>query len=274
MFYSKGFFIVLFEDSEDYQRALTGGPWFWDSAGLFLTPWFPDFDPSTAVITKLPIWVRLPNLQVNLWHFTVFQGIGNSLGRHLATDTSRLEKRLYTYARICAEIDISKGLPDQIILKIGDFHWTQTLDYENTAFRCRNCHLTGHLHRSCPAIPSQKKKVVPKPKSKSWKPCNPPPVDDLSASSDEEDVDEDGMDDSLAQDPPPTGSEEPSAPPLSQKRPLETSPSDSDKEISPSAQLCLQVSPAQPDQLGWVKVGKKKCKKGRTVDSSHVGLNP
>ena len=78
--------------NEDYQKALTGGPWFWGLAGLFLTPWFPDFDPSTAVITKLPIWVRLPNLPAHLWHFAVFQGIGNTLGRFLATDTSRGEK--------------------------------------------------------------------------------------------------------------------------------------------------------------------------------------
>ena len=65
---SKGFFIIAFELNEDYQKALTGGPWFWGTAGLFLTPWFPNFDPSTTVITKLPIWVRLPNLPTHLWH--------------------------------------------------------------------------------------------------------------------------------------------------------------------------------------------------------------
>jgi len=262
---------VIFVDDDDYQKALTEGPWFWDSAGLFLTPWFPDFDPSTATITKLPIWVRLPNLPAHLWHFAVFEGIGNKLGRHLATDTSRGEKGIYTFARICAEIDMSKGLPDQIILKIGDFHWTQTLDYENTAFRCRNCHLTGHLHRSCPAIPAHKKKAAPKSKSKSWKPCDPPPMDDFSSSSDEEEVKEDEMDASLAQNPPPTGPEESSAPALSQKRSHETSPSDSDKEISPSAQRSLLVLPSIQDQFGWIKVGKKKDKKGRAEESSQAG---
>lgn len=80
LFCSKGFFNVVFTFEEDYQKALTTGPWFCDSAGLFLTPWFPDFDPATSIITKLPIWVRLPNLPAHLWHFAVFQGIGNSLG--------------------------------------------------------------------------------------------------------------------------------------------------------------------------------------------------
>lgn len=115
---SKGFFIVVFALGEDYQKALTAGPWFWGSTSLFLTPWFPDFDPSTTIITKLPIQVRLPNLLAHLWHFVVFQGIDNSLGRLLDTNISRGEKGLYTFTRICAKIDMSKGLPDQINLKI------------------------------------------------------------------------------------------------------------------------------------------------------------
>ena len=56
------------------------------------------------------------------WHFSFFQGIGNSLGRFLAMDPSKGEKGIYTYGRICTEIDISKGLTDQINLKFGDFH--------------------------------------------------------------------------------------------------------------------------------------------------------
>ena len=114
----------MFAFNEDYQKALTSGPWFWGKAGLFLTRWFPDFDPSMAVITKLPIWVKLPNLPAPLWHFYVFQGIGNTLGCFLATNPPKGETGIYTYGRICVEIDISKGLLDQINLKFGDFHWT------------------------------------------------------------------------------------------------------------------------------------------------------
>lgn len=146
---SKGFFLVVFDSNEYYQKVLTGGPWFWGSAGLFLTPWFPDFDPSTSVISKLPIWVRLPNLLAHFWDFFVFLAIGNTLRRYLAIDTSRRENGLFTYGRLCVEIDINKGLSDQINLKFGDFHWTQSLDYENTAFLCRHCHQTGHLQSTC-----------------------------------------------------------------------------------------------------------------------------
>ena len=91
------------------------------TARLFLTPWFPDFDPATAVITKTPVWIRLPNLPAHLWHFAVYKAIGNTLGSFIMGDYWRENKGLYTYARICAELDLSKGIPYQINLKINEF---------------------------------------------------------------------------------------------------------------------------------------------------------
>lgn len=114
IFFSKGLFLVIFDHSKDYQKALTEIPWFWGTTGLFLIPWFLDFDPSTTVITKIPVWVRLSNLPAHLWHLSIFQGIGNTLCRYLIIDPLLEYQALYTYGRICVEIDISKGLPDQM----------------------------------------------------------------------------------------------------------------------------------------------------------------
>lgn len=96
-------------------------------------------------------------------------------------------------------------------------------------------------------------------------------MDDLDSSSDEEAEDAEGMETNQAQDLPSTGCEDTSVPPNSQKRTHESSPSDSDKESSPSAQLSLQIMPVQQSHLDWVKVGKKKGKKCRIVDPTHVG---
>lgn len=85
-FCSKGYFIVLFDDSNHYEKALEEGPWFMGTAGLFLTPLFPYFDPATAVITRTPVWVRLPNLPAHLWHCVVYKAIGNTLGSFIMGD--------------------------------------------------------------------------------------------------------------------------------------------------------------------------------------------
>lgn len=110
---------------------------------LFISPWFPDFDPNTMVVTKMSVWVRLPNLPLHFCHKAVLTDIGNNLGKFIKIDQTRYGQNLFTYSWICIEVNLSRGLPDKIILKHGTQNYTQPLDYENTTFRCRICHQTG-----------------------------------------------------------------------------------------------------------------------------------
>ena len=96
-------------------------------------------------------------------------------------------------------------------------------------------------------------------------------MDDFDFSSDEEgEIKEDAA---AASEPDPfmAGPTVSSVIPVSQKRNHESSTSDSEKETSPSAHLSLQVVTGQQNPPEWVKVGKKKGKKCRIVDSAHVG---
>jgi len=153
---------VKLTSKEVRDSIISSGPWFWGTSGLFMTPWFPDFDPNKMTVTKMPVWVRLYNLPLHFWNEQVLEGIGNSLGKYIKTDLERIDERIYTFARICVEVDLSKGLPDNIKLIYKQQIWLQVLDYENTAFRCRLCTQTGHLQSSCP----EDKKVNSKKKQK------------------------------------------------------------------------------------------------------------
>ena len=101
-------------------------------------------------VTTVPVWVRLHNLPLHFWHEKVLSAIGNSLGKFLKTDEERINQGIFTYARICVEVDLSLGLPDHITLNFNNSLWTQPLDYENTTFRCRGCMQTRHLQYACP----------------------------------------------------------------------------------------------------------------------------
>lgn len=61
----------------------------------------------------------------------------------------KVYKEIFTFAHICVEMDLNKTLPDCIPLIHKDLKWSQTLDFENTTFRCRVCHQTRHLQNSC-----------------------------------------------------------------------------------------------------------------------------
>ena len=109
--------------------------------------------------------------------------IGNALGKLVTIGWDRIQKGLVTYARICMEVDLSVGFPNQITLTWSSKSWVINIEYENAAFRCRSCQQTGHLQGSCPlARPSKKKK--PKPRMKRWDNLNP---NETSESEDEVD---------------------------------------------------------------------------------------
>lgn len=84
-------------------------------------------------------------------------------------DDERAIRGIFTFARICVEVDLSEGLPDHITLNFNNTQWIQQLDYENTTFRCRTCLQTGHLQNSFPVALKDPRKAKKQPKKpKGW----------------------------------------------------------------------------------------------------------
>ena len=54
------YYMVKFSSYEDYEFAITGGPWLIYDHYLTVRPWSLDFDPEDDEIQSLAVWVRLP----------------------------------------------------------------------------------------------------------------------------------------------------------------------------------------------------------------------
>ena len=119
------------------------------------------------VVSKIPVWVKLYNLPLHFWHIRVLEGIGNTLRKFLKVDNECLCKDIYTFSRICMEVDLSQGLPGHILLLHNEKQWAQPLHYENTAFRCCICRQIGHLQSAFPQNKKDRKRRQP-PKLKGW----------------------------------------------------------------------------------------------------------
>ena len=87
-----------------------------------------------------PIWVRLPNLPLQWIQPNLLEEIYNSLCYYIKMDTKPLESGFTALIDICVELDLTKGLPDNIILKWEGNEFSQQLDYKNIAFKFRNYH--------------------------------------------------------------------------------------------------------------------------------------
>jgi hypothetical protein len=147
---SKGFFTIILHNLEDRNRIFDGGPYFFNSAGLFLRFWTEKFSPEKEDFTHAPVWIRLYSLPQEFWLEEVLAGIGNTIGIYVKSSEATKQRRYTSYARICVYLNIAKALPGSITLEYQDEDWAQTIDYEHIPFRCRKCHEHGHLFRECP----------------------------------------------------------------------------------------------------------------------------
>ena len=54
---SKGFFTIVFFNTEDRNRVMDGGPYFFYSEGPFLRPWKEKFCPKKEDMRVAPVWI-------------------------------------------------------------------------------------------------------------------------------------------------------------------------------------------------------------------------
>jgi hypothetical protein len=89
------------------------------------------------------VWVRLPHLPLHCWGDDALKCIRDSLGKGI--DKSELGMSMYTYAIICVEVDLEKGLLEAIKLSLDGWTHVHKLDYEKLPFKCKSCHEYGHF---------------------------------------------------------------------------------------------------------------------------------
>ena len=130
--------------------------------GLYLNKWTLDFDPSQNVPSVVPIWVRLPQLPLHCWNSESLEAIRNKLEKYIY----RVEKKdQYSCARICVEVDLEIGLPEEIKINVVEWSHSQEIDYEQLPFKCRFYHEYGHFARNCK---KKSEEVLDTDKSNQW----------------------------------------------------------------------------------------------------------
>lgn len=71
------------------------------------------------------------------------------LGKPVAIAQHTLDKKVFSNACICVEIDLNNPLLNSLEFFFGSSSWVQPLDYESLPFRCQICHEYGHLQFKC-----------------------------------------------------------------------------------------------------------------------------
>lgn len=86
---SNEYYIVSFSSKEDRDYAYYEGPWMIDDHYLLVQRWRPNFNPWRADRQRrIAVWVRIPNLPMELCTVKSLGLIGNMIGKMIKIDRS------------------------------------------------------------------------------------------------------------------------------------------------------------------------------------------
>src|SRR4051812_10014666 len=116
-----GLFLFKFENVQMKSLVLKGRPWFIAQRPLLLKKWSPGISLEKFDSRKLPLWVNLRGVPMELFTKEGISHIASGIGVPLFMDkATEMRSRLY-FARVCVEVDQTVVLPSTIPVEIEDF---------------------------------------------------------------------------------------------------------------------------------------------------------
>jgi len=81
------------------------------------------------ILTTMPIWIRLPELNLKLWDKEAFDAIASVVGNPLKLDEPTAKETRLSYARILVEINANTELPKEAIIKMQSGFGSVTAEF-------------------------------------------------------------------------------------------------------------------------------------------------
>jgi len=148
--HESGWLVYRFQTEEAKLSVLRGRPYLVYGRPLVLRPMTKFFDFSSAEMSRVPVWVRFPNLPLCYWSPVCLSKIASVIGRPIQCDqlTSNLSRM--SYARVLVEIDLLEELRHSVeITLLEGLTLHQKVVYETLPKYCNFCHVLGHTRLLC-----------------------------------------------------------------------------------------------------------------------------
>src|ERR1044072_9006190 len=106
----------------------------------------PFFLSTAKAVHKIAVWIRIPDLPIELYNSKFLGRVGANLGKLLRIDRLTSIHSRGKFARICVEIDLNKKL----VPSIRVMGLVLNLEYEGLHQVCFHCGVYGHKKDYCP----------------------------------------------------------------------------------------------------------------------------
>ncbi|GKA46942.1 RNA-directed DNA polymerase, eukaryota, reverse transcriptase zinc-binding domain protein [Tanacetum coccineum] len=156
----QGICYFKFRSNEGLERVLEQGPWIVNNKPLYVQKWNPIIKLEKVDATKILVWAKLINIQLEAWSKEGISALASSLGKPLRMDNVTAQickdgKGIADFARVLVEFDASKGLKDEICVqyrsKDNVIKGTKKVkvEYMWKPEVCSTCKVFGHGNEKC-----------------------------------------------------------------------------------------------------------------------------
>ncbi|KAL0922659.1 hypothetical protein M5K25_006661 [Dendrobium thyrsiflorum] len=159
------FFLLRFSALDDFEMALSGGPWLFLEWPFILQKWSPH--PKRDEFSSIPIWVKVHDLPLCCWNPIGISKIASFIGIPLVVDTPTAQKTRLTFARVCVEVTSKSVLPDLIPISLAGESIMLKVQYDWKPTPCEFCDSLVHPADLCPSKPSHSSTAAPPSRGKS-----------------------------------------------------------------------------------------------------------
>ena len=144
-------FIIQLPNSSIRDRILETGPWHIQNMPIIMRKWMPDMETLDFNMSKMPMWIHLGNVPLELFTKNGLSYLASVLGNPLYMDRITANQQRLAFAKICVEVDVTIEIPKFIEVKRRNGSMiTIFVDVPWWPPKCSHWRIFGHVDRSCP----------------------------------------------------------------------------------------------------------------------------
>ncbi|GLT52711.1 hypothetical protein SLA2020_260350 [Shorea laevis] len=159
-------FLFKIPDPSTRAWVLNSGPWHVAHKTLVMRKWEPNYKEFKQDPKRMPIWVKLWDVPMDLFSVESLCYIASGIGVPLALDKATEDRTRVDFAKVCVEIEVANAqdLPEIIPVDTEDFPSVDIrVEYPWLPATCSSCKKKRHTSRNC-----KTKKPKPKTYRKEW----------------------------------------------------------------------------------------------------------
>ncbi|XP_039035301.1 uncharacterized protein LOC120171707 [Hibiscus syriacus] len=154
-------FIFSFNTVSTRDWVLENDPWHIQNKPLILRKWEPNMKRLSFNLSKIPVWVHLYNVPLELFSRTDLSYIVSAIGVPLSMDSVTTSKSRLEYAKICIEIRFNDEIPKYIDVVLKEGHSTSIqVEIPWLPPSCKNYKVFGHTDKGCLQKPNSAPPVI------------------------------------------------------------------------------------------------------------------